>query len=502
MIGRRLIWPNYRPVPFESGWSVCGMVLVINRMRATELANLVRLRPQEKVNLRSGEGVDLAKLSALLNIKEERLRQGYMASLGFSGARLPKHVSHCPLCLDAGYHSVFFEWEIVDTCPIHHFPLFKCPYCAFLTQSGPKRLRRERESTFDFRDEFIGDVYHSTCKHVLFDVSEPIHNLEVDQGLLDQYISLGQEMSSWLDQVKVSKDTAQPVVACFNQYRRGLDLDYRSDIMRRVAGGLPIHKRYVERNGFRGLDQHVVKPKPASLMSWKQSGGGDTLKHDQPNSTGEIEIGPLLKSVYRHVFKRFVRGQHARCWKEFRKLDYFQAHELSLEKTCLVCVAFATWAMGAKRVCNVETFRKPYTASFSDSLGYLAEYNHPAAHTHIWFAQFVFILDELERVRREAKRIHIVQRNFTSPYKKLFLTQGDTEDGITPFWIMLPNIDHLQRISDSQCWARPSSLPTMLLNYKPCCFWDETSFDESGLRGSMFYIFPNRPHPILHTLVV
>lgn len=481
---RRLIWPSTRPRPFESAWSICGTALVLNRIRADELKKLIGIPGQSEVNLRTGQGIDFLTFSSLLDVDEERLRQGFLSSMGFVGARLHKHVHHCPDCLKHGYHSAFFEWDIVNRCPVHNRQLFPCSVCGFLTQAGPKRTFRDLpyRSSYEFREEFHGDIYHSACGHIQFDFQFPQAKGDIGNEIRDGFQTLGEKMSEWIGRVKASRDIAKPIVASFGSYHHGTSLNYRADIIRRVAGEIPIHQSITEKSFFANISGPGIKPRPASFLSWEQSECGSLSAQDYQCLEEEKGCDRIMKSVCRQVFKRFVKPHHSHCWREFRKYGYGDAQSLSFKKACMVCVAFSTWILESKRICNIESFRSRHSANFSHWRDRLYFYRHPSAYAHILFSQFLLALDELERLGRESMHVEIIQRCL-SLYERNFLTEGEIrQDGQARFWMLLPNIEHLERVFSMRCLGRPKTGRTMIHNlYFGSFDWEQDTSQKTPL---------------------
>lgn len=164
----RWVWDYRWALPFESSRSLLEKFSLLNGLTWSDLR---RLLAQGKLSLDVGASVGLHvdnKVEASHNVNLEHARalcarqitkSVYRSSVsraldridpmydfkawflapahsGWSLKRMPsylcirEYLQYCPLCLEAGYHSIWHQCMLMESCPIHHTPLLTtCKWC-------------------------------------------------------------------------------------------------------------------------------------------------------------------------------------------------------------------------------------------------------------------------------------------------------------------------------------------------------------------------------------
>lgn len=475
MSRRRLIWDKRDPAPYESAWSIFSKILALNRLTPHQLyAELKRAdwRSRTGINTSSSAWVDFDKFEDLIQIPAEKLKLGFLDQLGFSNAHRQMSISHCPVCRSCGYHNVFFELALVTRCPVHDVELERCTQClTTVERNGLYTYRRQPRGTDGFKHvlHFVGDICKSSCGHIRVDFDRLNCDLHIDESTKRAFETRCTELLSWYRRICCSNHPARTIAASFHRPGQSGDIEYRMDLMRRLAGDFPWH--------------HTVKVRPASFVAWRKR--ASTLDADEqccitgPRDPQDLELfRSVFKAVRRYIFRRFILSGHLTCWKELKRLTYEESQWLCSERLCTVAIAYAAWYLAAEGLVNVEALRTRHRADRFRYEHAPFEMTTPEAHAHAWYAKFLFALDGVTRAcrlggfrikRRMATAGALVPRHLTW-----------FDEGASPLVFMtVPDPDHLLRHAGARCQSRPKRRSTMFLhNYleiadlEAPCYWE------------------------------
>lgn len=125
---------SYRPLPYESTLSV---LLWFAWRNALSLAQLKKLCSKKNLSSKKLSFLDIAWIDSghLCNATALQLPlQHELDALSqlVPSSELwmrPSHLHYCPICLEDGYHSFWFQFELLHQCPIHHCKLQNVCQC-------------------------------------------------------------------------------------------------------------------------------------------------------------------------------------------------------------------------------------------------------------------------------------------------------------------------------------------------------------------------------------
>lgn len=327
----RLIWQGHSPLPYESAWSFIHKILLLNSIGPEMLVSFIynkgkTARPKV-LNHRDSSWIDFEKFSNLLGVNNHQLKKGFLVEMGLvTKPLINKEIKYCPRCLEKGFHSVFFDIDIIASCPWHQVPLKKCMECNISVTRKP--LRRE----FVQHGDFEWQIRRSKCNHIYLDDrkigrTHSLSDLEVEEIRLQSeaierwLLKLSQE-SNIIDQI----NNAETYHSLRPEVTESL-LSFATSI----AGPCPWT---VEHNSF--SVRSIIWS--ADIPPKKQHNTADiTVEYSS-------EFGKSYKSIKNFFFNRYVR-HHRRCWKCLTHYDLISAINLNTDTICHVCVAFATWRM-------------------------------------------------------------------------------------------------------------------------------------------------------------
>ena len=111
------------PLPYESMESVGARLAWRNGKPLRQLAEAALKRAVN--NQWDGRGIRptaVGILASQCGWGEESAKARYLVGKSLeAGKRMALHAGFrfCPICLESAYHSYLFEWQIIQTCPIH-----------------------------------------------------------------------------------------------------------------------------------------------------------------------------------------------------------------------------------------------------------------------------------------------------------------------------------------------------------------------------------------------
>lgn len=118
----------------ESMWMRLAKFSLCNRLSVTALAALFALEGDSatSIDLRRADRWDVEALAAVLEVCADDVRAGFCVgqpplALGNAWHQL----RFCRACLANGFHAAWFQWRLVEHCPLHRLPLQTgCLRCA------------------------------------------------------------------------------------------------------------------------------------------------------------------------------------------------------------------------------------------------------------------------------------------------------------------------------------------------------------------------------------
>ena len=107
-----------------------------NRISVAELAGLFARQDDRDaltgVDLRSTAPWDPEAIASILEISPEDVRTSFCCvESSVLATRACTELRYCVPCLQAGFHAAWFQWQVIERCPLHDAPLRTgCVRCA------------------------------------------------------------------------------------------------------------------------------------------------------------------------------------------------------------------------------------------------------------------------------------------------------------------------------------------------------------------------------------
>ncbi len=507
----RLIWNNHWPAPYESAWSYLGRLLAINGMLPRQLYPLIcndahSHIKSDTLDYNISDWIDFNKLAALLNVTPLRLRHGFLDQLGFpvTSAMSPRHgIRHCPKCLKAGYHSVFFELSLINYCPWHGAELMSgCRPCATTVRySGFAATEVDTDS--DDNNAFTDYIIGTPCGHETYDTRD-IHSFDVGDLPVKDVLRKSNSFLLWWG--AINKDRSIP------QGTRGALIGRSNDAYSQ--------KHHEFNDKFLFIIEKYVGPcpwkisarsVPTDFMKWENSDPVISSLPDGARTSDKIAIA-TYKSIRRHLTKKYVKS-HRYCYNQLTHISDHESMCLHKGVACTVSVSFVTWRM------RIETIDKPRTITMhhanSDEFRLMlfpdwsnSQNRSLTEMAHNWYGMFFNIWGVIEDNNHIHKSLRIVRNyldraynynlNYNGFYYPVLDYVGSLHEKIQ--WTLLPVRRYLVERSRRRCdERRKKNLP--MINSHVCdemlqWSWRNDEFYKDVRQRHLFYLIRDDEIPV------
>lgn len=231
-----------------------------------------------------------------------------------SGYGQRTNVRHCPECIKAGYHSVIFYFERIMHCPWHGHALESCRRCTNILNYNLKKIPAIADCPNPCSHLSV------VLGHVAKEELEPRFFKEVDAwcasffGWVKKSVSLIGFAAYEAIVINTKSDSADVSIV----------LDY---LMPRI--------------GFPGFPHDVRRDVVMFLLRRFKLITKEELGSRPGNSFRNIDhqLSYYLKSVRRHIFKRYVRS-HKKCFNRLKNLRASDWYSLNAEAICPCVLAY------------------------------------------------------------------------------------------------------------------------------------------------------------------
>lgn len=453
--GYKLIWENSAPAPFESGWSIFAKLILLNGSHTNHIVSLIsnpEPLPSGKTGLdfRHSDWIDFQRFSNALGIQQERLRLAFLDELGFANqsdeeqrfyySRYDNGVKHCNACLAMGYHCVFFELGIVDTCPWHGNRLESA--CTDCVNAIIKKRILRKNKRYTWEQPIVDgdwDEWRSDCEHIEYSVGKTTRSIQF--GLLEQKIIAKscKQLLNWCQ--KVSKNSG--IADALFHYSFTNELQYFSkifDAAEDIAGPCPWPNQH---------RKNIVR-----YHHWSSNSSNDDEKSIS-EAARKTKWDNAYRSIRRHIFNCYVR-QHRACWNELSNFRGGDSHYLDSDTVCPVALAYASWRMANEKFIRTDAFKlsslrnRPIRIFKLDELGIAQSLNAFACFS---YAQFFYIWEEiLLYIGKREFAIQISDYPELDDFSIISLPSADCAEAWT---VIIPDHRALARQSFIHCFGRP-----------------------------------------------
>jgi hypothetical protein len=448
--GVRLTWDGRFPYPYESLWSVITKVAIYNAIEPSELVSLIK-RPDvlkirlSQLDLFDTRWIDFERFAALLDVDVNRLVSGSLASLGIAPPQRGYMVRQCPKCWAAGYHCVLFDFASLSSCPFHGCAFTRpCDACAL---QGFRVQRLRSTASAAHRCSRCGLGFHD--RHCLLEIAEQraVNWCEFEgktRSFSNWWCGIGRrfpfrdavlgDLVRALEFPEHSYD--------FLPWKLFLAQKLSDDLIPLEFSPVPEHADYAELKF--DLDKSLPYPNAAPLE----------------DRIDDI-CGRSYRSLRTHIYKRYVKSHHS-CYKNLKRLNYYDCVSLSYDNVCIVCLSFVIWRMAIERLVRIEGLSHPRPGEYTIKLTGPNLADHFSVEEKLRWAYFTFlsIWKSLESHRGQVN-IRIENSNYQLG-KDLFFkrviakNESVVEPGINEgvYCVLYPNIEELLEKELERCQAR------------------------------------------------
>lgn len=288
-------------------------------------------------------------------------------------------IRHCPVCIAQGYHSVFFQFALFNTCPWHGEKLTSCPSCtqAISQSNGMRFVLHDDHYEASLK---CGHFYFNSKSSTRFDLNTEQQN--------QVYLNKAQLCAEWLE---CCADVSAPFAHILGRLSDEQRLDDKLlSIM--YPGYCWISGIGLKCPWSSVLDDLSHPCTAFSVMRLDSAIRGNTQG---------VELKFLLKSIRRYLFKRFVRP-HKKCYLFLISLTQRDWHCLDATSACSVSSAFIAWERSISHVDGEGWIDTPNRVS----TGWLAAPEQIHQVASLWLLHFYTIWSGIERNCQCCKSCH------------------------------------------------------------------------------------------------
>lgn len=437
----RLTWNVLSPHPFESAWSVFAKLLAVNYVHPKDIVLLIKkdeIPDDHLLNYLNSSWVDFERFGSALDVDPVRLKMCFLDQLGFIVKdEAPSNVRHCNLCLQDGFHHVFFNLAILSECPIHKIRLGPpCPACAkAVLKQG---LENKKLTVEGLSDDDCDTIYRSRCKHICFDPERYTWDywfLKKSKEL--EIINASRPFLNWCQRLaktpKMKWAMTDGLSAIEVNDQNIADLSSRLAIAEQLAGPCPIPT--------------VVDSCHRTWRTWREP-------TDEKISINEYF--PLYRTVRKYIYLNYVRP-HRNCWMQVKKLTFEDAKSLDTDSMCSVALAYAAWRMALEGFSNVEGLHRCRKIDRIDRHPYLLngrEEIHYSVTVVEWLLSSFFAIWEKIEKNAEIGHFYIERAPAMSNFYSLDNVSWSHQGIKKRWWVIFPDPMYLKTRADKRCSLR------------------------------------------------
>ncbi|WP_410952983.1 hypothetical protein [Pseudomonas sp. S1(2024)] len=229
-------------------------------------------------------------------------------------------IRHCPVCIAQGYHSVLFQFALFDTCPWHGHKLISCASCT-------RAISQKQGMRFTLHEGY----YEASlkCGHFYFNSKATTRfDFKTDQQV-QAYLEKAFLCAEWLERCTHS---STPFAHVLGQLTHDKHLDERL-----IKIMYPCY--------CWALSIGLACPWPSVLDALSYPCADFSIMHlgaaNRGNTQG-VDLKIVLKSIRRHLFKKFVRP-HKKCYSLLSSFTQKDLHCLDATWACSAASAFIAW---------------------------------------------------------------------------------------------------------------------------------------------------------------
>ena len=324
----KITYGEFNYLPFESSWAVF-----------TKAGGLNLIPPHYLISALAGGGgarywlskdVGTSKLASALGLSEAAISRCFIDCLTSTPqSSQVACIRHCPQCIAAGYHSVFFLLQIVQRCPWHDEPLIHCRCCSRTCLPAGMTITA------------LNEGYHANtrCGHFAFSSTGSVVLCKVTADQWEAYATLGLALQKWF---KAAQAINSPLV------------DYATSLFNPayLGGSVPSRHEQLINCGLQlALSAIGPFPVPGAIASTPlppaQVKTTPHLAHDAVFQPDNDNLFALYRCVRHYLYRRYVRA-HAACYRYLTALTTQGRHALDSQAACTASAAFLAWRLALR----------------------------------------------------------------------------------------------------------------------------------------------------------
>ncbi|WP_346830783.1 hypothetical protein ABDX87_27830 [Pseudomonas abietaniphila] len=324
----KIIYGQFNYLPFESSWAVFIKAGGLNLIPPHSLIKTF----SDRAGARYWAATDMnsARLASGLGLSKAAISRCFIDHVTSGTQReSAAFIRHCPQCIAAGYHSVFFLLHIFKRCPWHDELLTHCRSCSRACSPGGMSIRAQNEA-------FNASI---RCGHFAFCSTGSVRLSVITADQWHAYASLGLALQKWFN---AARKINSPLI------------DYASSLYDAayLGGSVPTRQEQMINCGLQ-LALSAVGPIPAS-----QAISSTPLPPLEVNTTpyraddavfqpDHETLFAMYRSVRHYLYKRYVRA-HAACYRYLTTLTTQGLHALDSTCACTASAAFLAWRLALR----------------------------------------------------------------------------------------------------------------------------------------------------------
>lgn len=323
-----ITYGQFNYLPFESSWAVFTKAGGLNLIPPHYL--IATLTGEAGARYWAAMDVDTAKLASALGLPEAAISRCFIDHVTSNPQSSSiASIRHCPQCIAAGYHSVFFLLHIVQSCPWHDEPLIHCRCCSRACLPGGMTIKAQNE----------GFNASTRCGHFAFCSTGSVRLSKITANQWQAYATLGLALQGWF---RAAQAINSPLV------------DYATSLYNPayLGGSVPSKHEQLVNCGLQ-LALSAVGPFPASRaiaptpLPPQQVNTTPYMAHDAIFQPDQESLFALYRCVRHYLYKRYVRA-HATCYRYLAALTAQGRHALDSQSACTVSAAFLAWRLALR----------------------------------------------------------------------------------------------------------------------------------------------------------
>lgn len=332
----------------ESIYAVLAKFAALNRIKPRDVCELF-IEPNvesrrftlvgrpyfPKVDLRYPQHVRYGRLSNILKLDVEQLRQGFVSEQFPNAVALSSpNLVWCPQCAERGYHSASFQLNFSHMCPLHRRELRrKCSRC---NQPLPYWL---------YPPTSVGFFVCPNCRH---DHASKLQQMRLNLALEDEALSMFADHINLMRFVDSLPTLVNAQKASMGAPHLPILIGKADAFRRRIHFHQFVTDMLASVAARRGLPQGQLDSRPPSFvysepyLPLSKIVKSSRIKHDPDEVLRDAQI--VYRTTRRWLYRQVLRG-HSGCLAAAQKYLWWDVEGETTAAFCPVAMAVLRWRM-------------------------------------------------------------------------------------------------------------------------------------------------------------